>query len=92
VPAAGLPVIADPPSVPLPRREPSALRVRPPKPAELPAAPASAPRPQQAASRYAFADDLSAFSEGIREALAARGITDGLVSAMFDGPTIQEGV
>ena len=83
--------IAEPPSVPLPRREPVALRVRPPKPAELAVPSASQPRPQQAASRYAFADDLSAFSEGIREALAARGITDGLVSAMFDGPTTQEG-
>ena len=44
------------------------------------------------AARLAFANDLSAFSEGIQEALAARGITGGLVSALFDGPVIKEGV
>jgi hypothetical protein len=49
------------------------------------------PQPQQAAARRAFADDLSAFSQGIQDALAARGITGSLVSAMFNGTPIEEG-
>jgi hypothetical protein len=38
----------------------------------------------------AFADELSAFSQGIEDALAARGITGGLVSATSDGAAIEE--
>jgi hypothetical protein len=58
--------------VPLPRREPASLRVDKPRPAE-----AAAPMPaEQAAARRIFADDLSAFSQGIQDALAARGITN----------------
>jgi hypothetical protein len=78
----------DPPPCELPRREPAGLRVDERKPAEAAAPP---PQPQQAAARLAFANDLSAFSQGIQEALAARGITGGLVSALFDGPVIKEG-
>jgi signal transduction histidine kinase len=78
----------DPPPCELPRREPVGLRVDDQKPAEAAAPP---PQPQQAAARLAFANDLSAFSQGIQEALAARGITGGLVSALFDGPVIKEG-
>ena len=78
----------DPPAYELPRREPVGLRVDERRPAEAAAPP---PQPQQAAARVAFANDLSAFSEGIQEALAARGITGGLVSALFDGPVIKEG-
>ena len=76
----------------LPRREPVSLRadeLRPPEAAQ----PQPQPQPQpaqQAAPRQAFANDLSAFSQGIQEALAARGITGGLVSALFDGPVIKE--
>ena len=79
----------DPPPCELPRREPVGLRVDERRPAEAAAPP---PQPQQAAARLAFANDLSAFSQGIQEALAARGITGGLVSALFDGPVIKEGV
>jgi len=79
----------DPPPSELPRREPAGLRVEERKPAEAAAPPP--PQPQQAAARLAFANDLSAFSQGIQEALAARGITGGLVSALFDGPVIKEG-
>jgi hypothetical protein len=82
----------DPPPCELPRREPVGLRVDERKPAEAAAPPAQPqPQPQQAAARLAFANDLSAFSQGIQEALAARGITGGLVSALFDGPVIKEG-
>jgi hypothetical protein len=77
----------------LPRREPRGLRVDESRPAEAgpPSQPPSQPQPRQAVARRVFADDLSAFSEGIQEALAARGITGGLVSAMFDGAAIEEG-
>jgi hypothetical protein len=80
----------DPPACELPRREPVGLRVDERRPAEA-AAPQPQIQPQQAAARLAFANDLSAFSQGIQEALAARGITGGLVSALFDGPVIKEG-
>ena len=80
----------DPPPRKLPRREPVGPRIDERKPAEAAAPPP--PQPQQAAARLAFANDLSAFSQGIQEALAARGITGGLVSALFDGPVIKEGV
>jgi hypothetical protein len=73
----------------LPRREPPSARGDEPRPAEAVAQPQ--PQPQQAAARRAFADDLSAFSQGIQDALAARGITGSLVSAMFNGATIEEG-
>jgi len=79
----------DPPPCKLPRREPVGLLVDERRPAEAAAPPP--PQPQQAAARLAFANDLSAFSQGIQEALAARGITGGLVSALFDGPVIKEG-
>jgi hypothetical protein len=83
----------DPPPCELPRREPVGLRVDERTPAEAAAPPPQPqPQPQQATARTAFANDLSAFSEGIQEALAARGITGGLVSALFDGPVIKEGV
>jgi hypothetical protein len=74
------------PSV-LPRREPPSARGDEPRPAEA----VAQPQPQQAAARRAFADDLSAFSQGIQDALAARGITGSLVSAMFNGTPIEEG-
>ena len=77
----------DPPPCELPRREPAGLRVDERRPAEA----APPPPPKQAAARLAFANDLGAFSQGIQEALAARGITGGLVSALFDGPVIKEG-
>ena len=73
----------------LPRREPPSARGDEPWPAEAVAP--SQPQPQQAAARRAFADDLSAFSQGIQDALAARGITGSLVSAMFNGTPIEEG-
>jgi hypothetical protein len=84
----------DPPPCELPRREPVGLRVDERRPAEAaapPPPPQPQPQPKQAAARLAFANDLSAFSQGIQEALAARGITGGLVSALFDGPVIKEG-
>ena len=82
----------DPPPRELPRREPVGPRVVERKPAEAAAPPPQPqPQPQQASARLAFANDLSAFSQGIQEALAARGITGGLVSALFDGPVIKEG-
>jgi hypothetical protein len=62
-----------------------------PSPAEAAASSQPQPQPQQAAARRAFADDLSAFSQGIQDALAARGITGSLVSAMFNGAPIEEG-
>jgi hypothetical protein len=72
----------------LPRREPPGARGDEPRPAEA----VSPSQPQQAAAaRQAFADDLSAFSQGIQDALAARGITGSLVSAMFNGGSIEEG-
>jgi hypothetical protein len=71
----------------LPRREPPSARGDEPRPAEA----VAQPQPQQAAARRAFADDLSAFSQGIQDALAARGITGSLVSAMFNGTPIEEG-
>ena len=46
---------------------------------------------QQAAARRAFADDLGAFSQGIHDALAARGITGGLARATSDIAPIVEG-
>jgi hypothetical protein len=79
---------AAPPSE-LPRRERPSLRADEPKQAAT--APQPQPQPHQAAARRAFADDLSAFSQGIQDALAARGITGGLVSALFDGAPIEEG-
>jgi anti-sigma regulatory factor (Ser/Thr protein kinase) len=79
----------DAPATELPRREPAGLRLDEPRPSEAAAQPQR--QPQQAAARQAFANDLSAFSQGIQEALAARGITGGLVSALFDGPMIEEG-
>jgi hypothetical protein len=85
--------------VPLPRREPASLRGDKPSPAE-----AVAPVPaEQAAARRIFADDLSAFSQGIQDALAARGITnassavfsarsDGAATSEPEGAAIEEGV
>jgi hypothetical protein len=77
----------------LPRREPTSARGDEPRPAEAvaPTQPQPQPQQQQAAARRAFADDLSAFSQGIQDALAARGITGSLVSAMFNGAPIEEG-
>ena len=72
----------------LPRREPASLRGDEPRPAEE--APPPTSRPPQAAARRAFADELSAFSHGIQDALAARGITGGLVSATSDSTAIEE--
>jgi Histidine kinase-, DNA gyrase B-, and HSP90-like ATPase len=71
----------------LPRREPLGARGDEPR---LPEA-AAPSQPQQAAARRAFADDLGAFSQGIQDALAARGITGSVVSAMFNGAPIEEG-
>jgi hypothetical protein len=80
----------------LPRRERPSMRGDEPRPADAaaPSQPQPQPQPQSqpAAARRAFADDLSAFSQGIQDALAARGITGSLVSAMFNGATIEEGV
>jgi Histidine kinase-, DNA gyrase B-, and HSP90-like ATPase len=84
--------------VPLPRREPASLRGDKPRPAEAVAPVAG----EQAAARRIFADDLSAFSQGIQDALAARGITNAssaVLSARSDGAatrkpedaTIEEG-
>jgi hypothetical protein len=75
----------------LPRREPASPRGGERRPFE-----AAAPMPlQQAAARQAFADDLSAFSQGIQDALAARGITGpitgGLVRVTSDSAAIEEG-
>ncbi len=81
----------DAPPRKLPRRERVSLRadkLRPPEAAQPQPQPQRQPQP--AAPRQAFANDLSAFSQGIQEALAARGITGGLVSAMFNGPVIKE--
>jgi hypothetical protein len=77
----------------MPRRKRRSRRVDESRPAEVaaPSQPQPQPQPRQAAARWAFADDLSAFSLGIQEALAARGITGGLVNALFDGATIDEG-
>jgi Histidine kinase-, DNA gyrase B-, and HSP90-like ATPase len=75
----------------LPRREPPSARGDEPRPAEAVAPSQPQPQPQQAAARRAFADDLSAFSRGIQDALAARGITGSVVSAMFNGAPIEEG-
>ena len=75
----------------LPRREPPSARGDEPRPAEAVAPSQPQPQPQQAAARRAFADDLSAFSQGIQDALAARGITGSLVSAMFNGAPTKEG-
>ena len=77
--------------VELPRRKRSSRRVVESRPTEVAAQPQPQPQPRQAAAGLAFADDLSAFSQGIQEALAARGITGGLVSALFDGAKIEEG-
>ena len=75
----------------LPRREPASLRGGEPRPAEA----ATPSQLQQATAGCAFADDLSAFSQGIQNALAARGITDritgGLVCATSDSASIVEG-
>jgi hypothetical protein len=83
--------------VPLPRREPASLRGGKPRPVES-AAPVPA---EQAAARRIFADDLSAFSRGIQDALAARGITnassavsvrsDGAATGEPEGAAIEEG-
>jgi histidine kinase/DNA gyrase B/HSP90-like ATPase len=75
----------------MPRRKRSSRRVDESRPAEVATHPQPQPQPQRAAARTAFADDLSAFSQGIQEALAARGITGGLVSALFEGAAIEEG-
>jgi Histidine kinase-, DNA gyrase B-, and HSP90-like ATPase len=75
----------------LPRRGRPSMRGDEPRPAEAAAPPQPQPQPQQASPRQAFADDLSAFSQGIQDALAARGITGSLVSAMFNGAPIEEG-
>ena len=48
---------------------------------------------EQAVARRIFADDLSAFSQGIQDALAARGITNAssaVVSGRSDGATTSE--
>jgi Histidine kinase-, DNA gyrase B-, and HSP90-like ATPase len=71
----------------LPRRERPTARGDEPGRAEA----VTPSQPQSGAARRAFADDLSAFSQGIQDALAARGITGSLVSAMFNGATIEEG-
>ena len=55
-----------------------------------PEAPPPTSRPPQAEARWAFADELSAFSHGIKDALAARGITGGLVRATSDSTAIEE--
>jgi Histidine kinase-, DNA gyrase B-, and HSP90-like ATPase len=83
----------DSPPIELPRRGRPRRRADASRPAEVAAPPQPQPQPQpkQAAARRAFADDLSLFSQGIQDALAARGITGGLVSAMFDGAAIEEG-
>jgi len=73
----------------LPRRERPTARGDEPGPAEAVTPPQ--PQTQSGAARRAFVDDLSAFSQGIQDALAARGITGSLVSAMFNGATIEEG-
>jgi len=74
----------DQPAAELPRRQPASVRLGQPRPSAT--APPTQVQPPQAASRRAFADDLGAFSQGIQDALAARGITGGLVSALFDVP------
>jgi hypothetical protein len=75
--------------VPLPRREPASRQGDKPSPAE-----AVAPVPaEQAAARRIFADDLSAFSQGIQDALAARGITNAssaVLSPRSDGAATRE--
>ncbi len=71
----------------LPRREPSGRRADQPRPVEA----ATASPLQQAAARRAFADELGAFSRGIHDALAARGITGGVVRATTDNAPIEEG-
>jgi Histidine kinase-, DNA gyrase B-, and HSP90-like ATPase len=88
----------DAPPIELPRRERPGLPADASRPGEVAVPPQPQPQPQpqppqppQAAARRAFADDLSLFSQGIQEALAARGITGGLVSAMFEGAAIEEG-
>ena len=75
----------------LPRREPLSARGDETRPAEAAAPSQPQPQPRQAAARRAFADDLGAFSQGIQDALAARGITGSLVSAMFNGAPTKEG-
>jgi hypothetical protein len=77
----------------LPRRERPGARGDEPRPSEAaaPSDPQPEPQPRQAAARRAFADDLSAFSQGIQDALAARGITGSLVSAMFNAAPSEEG-
>jgi hypothetical protein len=94
-PVAALPEAASPELAPteseLPRREPLSARGDEPRAAEAAAPSQPLPQPQQAAARRAFADDLSAFSQGIQDALAARGITGSLVSAMFNGAPTKEG-
>ena len=89
----------DAPPRELPRRErpsmrgdePEAGRRRRPIAATTAITATTAATVTAAAARRAFADDLSAFSQGIQDALAARGITGSLVSAMFNGATIEEG-
>jgi Histidine kinase-, DNA gyrase B-, and HSP90-like ATPase len=71
----------------LPRREPAGRRADQPRPAEA----ATASPLQQAAARRAFADELGAFSQGIHNALAARGITGGVVRPTTDNAPIEEG-
>jgi histidine kinase/DNA gyrase B/HSP90-like ATPase len=71
----------------LPRREPAGRRADQPRPAEA----ATASPQQQAAARRAFADELGAFSQGIHNALAARGITGGVVRPTTDNAPIEEG-
>jgi Histidine kinase-, DNA gyrase B-, and HSP90-like ATPase len=74
----------------LPRRAPASLGGDEQRPAEAAPPSSSSPPPQQAAARNAFADELSAFSQGIEDALAARGITGGLVGVTSDGASIEE--
>jgi Histidine kinase-, DNA gyrase B-, and HSP90-like ATPase len=75
--------------VPLPRRAPASLRSDKPGAVE-----AAAPMPaEQAAARRIFADDLTAFSQGIQDALAARGITNAssaVLSLRSDGAATTE--
>ena len=71
----------------LPRREPASRRADQPRPAEA----ATASPLRQADARRAFADELGAFSRGIHDALAARGITGGVVRATTDSSPIEEG-
>jgi hypothetical protein len=72
-------------SVELPRRTPGTLRGGERRPAE------AALMPLRQADRQAFADDVSAFSQGVQGALAARGITGAVVGVAAGDAAIEEG-